>query len=51
MCVSWAAGGTCVGVIGRWRDLSWCRGRNASTAGEGNGGSYPWCRGPPTGPV
>ena len=23
--VSWAAGGTCVGFIGRRRDLSWCR--------------------------
>ena len=27
-----------------------CGGRDASTAG-GKGGSYPWCSGPPAGPV
>ena len=30
-------------VVGCPRDISWCRGRDASTADGGEGGSYPWC--------
>ena len=41
-----------VSVTGRRRDLSWCRGRDVSTAGGGEGGNYQCaCRGPPAGPV
>ena len=37
-------------VAGRQRDLFWCRGRDALTAGGGEGGSYQCaCRGPPAG--
>ena len=36
---------TSVRLVGRRQDLPWCRGRDALTAGGGEGGSYPWCRG------
>ena len=50
--VSWVANGTCVSVAGRRWDLSWCRGRDASTAGGGEGGRYQCaCCGPSAGPM
>ena len=52
MCLSWAADGTCVGVAGLQQDLSWYHGRDASTAGGGEGGRYQCaCCGPPAGPM
>ena len=45
-------GGTYVSVAGHQRDLSWCRGRDALTAGGGEGGSYQCaCLGPPAGSI